>query len=503
MKNFFILLLVFVFMHTMVIAQADEDTVRRLESIVAQQQTQIEALQGRLQTLEEDTVAPQPMQVTGTNNAYAEEVVREYIKSPEAQEEGAEFGYENGRGFFVRVPDFELYLSGAIQMGVGIFENDTPDNNNVFANEVMLATDVFFYKREWHARIELNFHDAPINMFQANAAPADGIHLWDAYVEYLGMQDEFGNPLIALKVGQFHVPFSIAGQWNPTGGPTIWSPPFINGWAHGRDPGLMLWGVLSDMVEYRLSVHNGEGATTTNGSDDFLMAGNVRIYPFKKSENSDFFFHVGAIRSRDNRFHNSNDVAAASLTTPWLRPVFGGTADLDGDGSPDGADSTMGWRTGVDAGLSGMMDLGDDGINSLYVEGEFMYLTWERNFTSIGGPRCDFLRGYGASLGFVFKHNLTPEIKGAGIFPVFQFSYSDVDNTSGSDSPYDIPGQRVFTYTFGLGYSFNEHITAQFNWVMVDLDEHDAYNARSAAKNNASGSDDTEHAWFLQFTAVW
>jgi hypothetical protein len=465
MKKFFILLLVFVFMHTMVMAQADEDTV-----------------------------APQPMQVTGTNNAYAEEVVREYIKSPEAQEEGAEFGYENGRGFFVRVPDFELYLSGAIQMGVAVFENDTPDNNQAYANEVMLATDVFFYKREWHARIELNFHQTPWNMFQANAFPADGVQVWDAYIEYLGMQDEVGNPLIALKVGQFHVPFTIEGQWNPTGRLTIWATPFINGWAHGRDPGIMLWGVLSDMVEYRLSVHNGEGRTTTNGSDDFLMAGNVRIYPFKKSENSDFFFHVGVIRSRDNNLHNGNNVAAASLTTPWLRPVFGDTG-------PDQHESTLGWRTGVDAGLSGRMDLGDDGINSIYVEGEFMYITWQRDFTSVGGVRGDFLEGYGASFGFQFKHNLTPEIKGAGIFPVFQFSYSDVDNKSGGDSPYDTPGQRAYTYTFGLGYSFSEHITAQFNWVMVDLDEHDAYN--NAAKENASGSDDTEHAWFLQFTAVW
>lgn len=489
MKNScFTLLLVLALFSTLAVAQLSPDQeqrIQKLENTIEQQQQTIQALENRLQATDE-------------------KVAEEYLLSPEAEDEGAQFGYEDGRGFFLRVPNFELYMSGALQMGIAIFENDTPDDNSVYPNGVWLTTDVFLFK-DWHGRVEVNFHVWAVNMFQGPTF-ADGTQLWDAYIEYLGMRDEFDNPTLSLRVGQTHVPFTIAGQWNPNQGVTIWGTPFINGWSHGRDPGIMLWGVLSDMVEYKLGVFNGEGRTTTNATDDFLFAGGFRIYPMQKSKEPGVFFHVGAIRSRNDNVDNAG-VNAATLATPWLRSVYDQAARIDTDGvggADSGFDVTQGWKTGVDVGFEADMALGDDNVNHIRVESEFMYITWERDFAT---GRLPFLEGFGATFGFSFRHNLTPETPGAGIFPLFMISYSDVDNKNTDSTRFggEIPGQRVWTYTFGLGYAFNSHVSAAFNWVMVDLDEKDAYNVggNAAKDDRPDGSDDLEHGWFLQFTAAW
>ena len=39
---------------------------------------------------------------------------------------------------------------------------------------------------------------------------------------------------------------------------------------HGRDPGIMIHGLIADMVGYQISVHNGEGSATLNADDDFF-----------------------------------------------------------------------------------------------------------------------------------------------------------------------------------------------------------------------------------------
>jgi hypothetical protein len=499
--TWFVLLLSIILIHTTVAQMTEDEQVQRLEELIEQQQQQIQGLQQRLQALEEEPVTAQPASTTTQGGNYTEELVKEYIAGPEAQDDGAEFGYEGGRGFFIRVPNFELYMSGSVQMGLAVFENDTPDDNSIYPNGVVLMTDVYLYN-DWHGRIELNFHQFANNMFQGPTF-AEGVQLWDAWVEYLGMKDDFGNPMVALRVGQTHVPFTIEGQWNPDGGVSIWAEPFTSSWGHGRDPGIMLWGVLSDMVEYKLSVHNGEGRTTTNATDDFLFAGCIRLYPFKKSENKDVFVHIGAIRSRDNRVHAAG-IGSAQLATPWFRTVFDPIARIDtnGDGLVDtGTDGGQGWTTGVDAGISAQMDFGDD---KLYVEGEFMYITWERDFAS---GRLPFLEGFGGFIAFSYRHNLTPDVPGAGIYPLFKFSYADIDNkdTDSVRNGGQIRGQRIWCYTAGLGYAFNDHIRAEFNWVVLNLDEPDIYNGagNSAKDDRADGSDDWENAWFLQFTANW
>jgi hypothetical protein len=473
-KVLFLAVLTVFCLSSFLVAQTEEERIQKLEQLIDNQQQRIDQLQEHIQT----------------SPAKADS-----IENSDIAEEGPEVGYE-ARGFFLRVPNVELYLSGMIQMGLAVFENDTPDNNSFYPNGVSLATDVYFYQN-WHGRVEVNFHKWGTNVFQSGSGVVngDGVQLWDAYIEYLHRDNPTDNPAIALRVGQTHVPFTMEGQYGPNQGVAIWGSPYIVSWSHGRDPGLMVWGVLSDIFEYKLSVHNGEGATRLNGTDDMLLAGGFRIYPFQKSQNANTFFHVGAIRSRDDKEHRFDDIASASLVTPWGRPVFDDVFQNC---------STQGWRTGIDAAFRFDMDMGENNADNLRVEAEFMYITWERDLDSVG--RLPFLIGYGFSWSMAYRMNLNPEIPGEGIIPLFTFSYSDVDNKKSDNILGDVYGQRVYTYTFGLGYAFNKHISAQFNWVIVNLDEKDLYNGNNgnAARNDRSdGSDDLEHAWFLQFTAAW
>jgi len=451
-----------------------EARIQELEKVLQQQDQRIQQLQQR--------VADRP----------ATSVVTEYANSPAAQETKPIAGHEVG-GFFVRTPDgkLELFLSGYIQMGLAIFENDTPENNGFYPNGISLAFDMYLLEN-WHGRIQLNFHNA--YRFSDVAGGWNGVNLRDAYVEYLSSRTD---PAFNVRVGQTHVPFTIGGQYGETDGIAIWGAPFINAWSHGRDPGIMIWGRLSDMIEYKASLHNGEGANRLNGTDDFLMALGCRLYPFNYSENSNTFFHVGFIRTRDTDGDNtSGQFGSATLSPPWGRRVFGDVLAV-GD-----AATTRGWRTGVDTGFRFDAPLDPEKTSSIRAEVEFMYMMWERKLST---GRLPFLNGYGISFGLVYKMNLTPDIEGEGLWPLFEFSYSDVDNKSTNDTGLgaNIDGQRVFTYTLGVGYSFNKFVSVAFNWVVVNLDEKDAYGDVPARDDRADGSDDLEHAWFLQVTAQW
>jgi len=454
-----------------------EVRIQQLEKVIQQQEQRLQQLQQTVQTRET-------------------EVVREYANSPATQEPLLTAGYENGSGFFVRTADakFEIFLSGYLQMGLAIFENDTPDNNTFYPNGISLAFDVYMLEN-WHGRIQLNFHRGYDFAATGGGAAFDGIVLRDAYIEYMWCRD---NPVFNVRVGQTHVPFSMAGQYGETQGITIWSEPYIAGWSHGRDPGFMIWGRIEDMFEYYGSIHNGDGQNNLNHTDDFLMAMGFRIYPFRykgtdaEKGNPNTFFHVGFMRSRnaEGADNGSGNVNAATLATPWGRRVFGNY--LGGDNG-----STRGWLTGVDTAFR--YDVPMD-KNALRAELEFMYMVWERKLTT---GRLPFLQGYGITFGISYRMNMNPDIEGEGIWPLFQFSYSDVDNKSTDDLAGNIPGQRVFTYTAGVGYSFNSHISVAFNWVVVNLDQMDGYGTTAARNDRADGSDDLEHAWFLQVTAQW
>ncbi len=437
-----------------------EERIQKLEKLIQEQSERIQELQKKVGQVEQPT------------KEYTEQIVREYMNRPHAEEAASiSAGYES-KGFFIRNADgnLELYMSGFIQAGLGIFENHSFDNNSFYLNGVSLAFDLYLLK-DWHGRIQFNF------------PYSDGINLWDAYIEYIGI------PELNVRVGQFHVPFTIERQYDPQQGMSIWKESFML-WGHGRDRGLMFLGTFADMVEYKLSLMNGEG-TQTNETDEFMMAGSVRFYPFKKSENPYSFFHLGMVRSRDDTLNGSGNINSSSLFTPWGRQLFDGVA---------GTDNTQGWKTGVDVGGALDMYLDPQKVSRIRVEGEYMYITWERNFAAGRQPYVD---GIGFYLGMLYKYNLTPEIEGAGIFPMFKVSYATADNphSGGPVGVDNLPGQTMWTYTFGLGYAFNKYVSANFNWVMVDIQQTDIYGGPKT--HTGDPSDDTEHAWFFQLTAQW
>lgn len=489
MKYCVMILLTFLLMVAVTLGQAQQPTaaqerIHKLEKIIRDQNACLDDLEKQLEKSQQQS------------REYTEQIVHDYLQQPQAEEaEAINAGYES-KGFFVRSADgnVELYMSGMIQMGLAIFENNTYDNNNVYPNGVSLAFDAYFMK-SWHGRVQLNFWNLQNESFQSGKG--DAIALWDAYIEYMGI------PEVNVRVGQFHVPFTIEGQYEPNQGISIWSEPYIRSWSHGRDPGLMLLGLLNDTLEYKVSAHNGEGsARMTNNSDEMLFAGSLRVYPFTKTENANTFLHFGVLRSRDDSVHANGDINAASLYTPWGRTLF------DGAIAPIawGDDYTQGWKTGVDTGLRLDFYLDSRKIDRIWFETEFMYMNWQRSFAT---ARLPYLNGYGFTIAMLYMHNITPEIEGAGIFPMIKFSYSDIDNkhtndayeivnVNGRNIQNDIQGQRVWTYTFGLGYSFNKHVTINANWVIVEVDE----NLYGSPKKTGK-TDSMENGWFFQMTAQW
>jgi hypothetical protein len=490
MNRTFLSMLMLFLLATLVIASAQQLTpaqqerIHKLEKIIQDQNASLGTLEKQLEHSQQ--VAQQ----------YTEQIVQDYANRPHAEEAATIAAGHESKGFFIRSADgnLELYMSGFIQAGLGIFENHSFDHNSFYLNGAELVFDLYLLK-DWHGRVQFNFYTPSNNYFQDSGAVA-AITLKDAYVEYIGV------PEINVRVGQFHVPFTIEGQYGSPELISSWSESFIRSWGHGRDVGIMFLGTIDDMFEYKLSLQNGEGRKL-NETDEFLVAAGVRLYPFKKSENANSFFHVGVLRSRDNTLNATGDINATSLYTPWGRTLF--------DGVPGwGDDYTQGWKTGVDVGGRLDMYLDSQKVSRIRFEGEYMYMTWERNFDSGRLPHVD---GIGFSLGILYQYNLTPEVEGAGIFPMFKVSYATVDNKhfSGANDiqtvapgvavESDILGQTMWTYTFGLGYAFNKYVSANFNWVMVDIQQTDVYGGPK--DHTGDLSDDTEHAWFFQVTAQW
>jgi uncharacterized coiled-coil protein SlyX len=481
MKKLFFVILVFILITGQAYAQApaseQEKRIQDLEKMVQEQEKRIQQLQNRMEAEEEQSTQ-------------TDEVIAEYINRPDTQEAKINVGYEDGVGFFIRGldGDIELDISGFFQYGLAIFETNSVENNSAYPNGVYLAFDGYAY--DWvHGRLEVDFLSA--NYWQKFRGGAWNFSVVrDGYIELLGKG--FGVPEFNIRVGQTHVPFTMEGQYCENQGMTITGEPFIFAWAHGRDPGLLFWGLISDMLEWKMGLFHGDGAANGNRNDDFMMAGSLRVYPMKYSENPNTFLHIGFIRSRDPLANN------AALVTPWGRPIFG-FADTNDDGVQDtNLDWTEGWRTGVDVAMRYEAYMGEDKINLFRTEAEFMYIMWERDLDGLGVGRQPFMEGWGFWLGFLFQHNLTPEVEGAGIFGAFKFSYTDVDNRN-TDDPGLLAnplGQRIWVYTLGVGYAFNKHLVANFNWLIVNMDERTYY---GSSKRDASGGG-YEHAWALQFT---
>lgn len=460
-------------------AQTSDDRLQKLEKICEEQAKQIQELEGRLLSIDEES------------KAYTQKIVDEYLGQGVAEEDfaGITAGYENG--FFVRAAegDFEFKFTGYLQAGGGFFENNTADNNGFFLNGVRTNFDVYLYK-DWHARFSVEFSN--IGKSARFRSGTYGVALRDAYIEYLGI------PEFSLRIGQGYIPFTMRGQYAENEQMTIFNDPFIHGWAHGRDIGFMLHGIIQNKLGYKAGIFNGEGVNTANVSDDVLMAGQLRYYYCGFKENAQSFLHVGVMRNREGLVAPGN-VNSASLFAPWGRTLFSG-----GAGPTDSA--AQGWKTAVDVAFR--FDRDFEGGHNIRIESEFMYSEWQRDWDDAAAPpltgRFSWLRGYGALFGILYRHSLTPDIKGSGILMGFNFSYSDIDNKDSSHdglqpNPNNIRGQRVFAYTAILGYAFSKHVRAAFNWVIMDLSEKTYYG--TSKDNGDSGS--LEQAWFFQVTAQW
>jgi hypothetical protein len=255
----------------------------------------------------------------------------------------------------------------------------------------------------------------------------------------------------------------------------------------------MVHGVINNIFGYKAGIFNGSGINNTNASDDMLMAAQARFYFCGYDNNPNSFFHVGFLRNREE------DYSSVAMRTPWGRAFFGSSSTLATDYG-----LVEGWRSAVDVGVRFDREL--EGGHYLRVETEFMYSTWQRKFSSstYADARYTWLEGYGFLFGFNYRHCLDPDTQGSGLILGFKFSYSDIDDKNSNDpAPGNILGQRSWIYTIMLGYAFNKHISVAGNWVIVDLDEKDAYGGPKKYNNHYNGSGSLEQAWLFQVTAQW
>lgn len=388
-------------------------------------------------------------------------------------------GYESGKGFFIQDKEgnFRVDISGFIQMGIGIFENDTFENNSFYPNGVYLITD-FYLWNEWHGHLEVDFAQNHQTFGGQGFGAPTARDAWMEWMKY----NEF-----RFRVGNMRVPFTIEGQYAETQGMTIWGASFIGSWSHGRDPGVMLYGTLSDMLEYKLGIFNGDGSLVGNQSDDFLMAASARIYFNGKSKDANSFFHVGFIRSYDEF-----NFGGARLFKPWGGQIYGNAG---------AEDNTLGWRTGVDVGFAFRHNL--DTRSYVRMEGEFMYITWERAFQHNGGNALAYLYGQGIYFGITGLFNINGQDDGSGFIPALRYDYSFINNKESESrnnlANNDVPSQGAHVFTFGVGYAVNKNITFNFNWLIMELRDKTTFGGpKGPGKTDFNG--DVEHAWFLQGT---
>ena len=477
MRKHLSLMWVFLLVLAVVLPQLNADTasqeqrIQQLETLVKDQQTRIDGLQQRLNTSTEDKVAGK------------------FAKKAAADDPKIVAGYDGG--FFVRDAEenFKLNITGYMQVGVGIFENNTTANNSFYANGLYLTFDVYIYKH-WHGRLQVDF--APNHQQFFGSTSWGNPIVRDGYVEYTGI------PMFKVRAGNTHVPFSITGQYGENEGITIWGDPYLS-WTHGRDPGLLIYGTLANMIDYSVGIFNGDFSVNNNANDDFLMAGSLRFYPMKTKDgkmDKGFFIHVGGLRSRDGE-RQSNGAAGviggAATFSPWGRYIYGGN-------TPNDAAGTKGWKTGVDGGFVFKKDMGPDGKNNLRVEFEAIYFKFDRERgTWNGNQRLPALEAYSFYFGTSYFMAMG-KTKGMGIFPLFTFSYAWVGNKGSNSNLVNgkTDTQQAYTYTFGLGMAFNEHVSIAFNWIVMKLDERTTYGGPKSTAGDVSGGE--EHAWFVQAT---
>lgn len=505
MKAFTIMLIVALLLSlSFAEAETNEEHMNRLKERFKKQSEKIKTLQDKLDRAEKE------------ENVSTKEVVDEYVNKNASFEEAGIYAGYGDQGFFIRSADdtVRLHVSGWLQGGVAVFEDRAHDDNSAFLDTSAVVFDLYAYQK-FHVKFEVIFRS--YDNFPRFQDGANGvIDFRDLYIEYNMLSE------VNFIVGNTRVAFSMEGQYNENEHMSIWPAAFTYAWGHHRDPGIVIWGLLADTLEYKLGVHNGDGSGVINNSDDLLggssddmlFSASLRFFPLSKSKNAKTFFHIGVIHSRDTSFNQGpgttinggaqratgvGRVNSAFFATPWGRPVFANGVPA----APGPDDATSGWKTGESVGMRIEMYLDNAELHNIRFESEFMHMRWQRDFTEAGGNRLPWLEGFGVLAGLKYKFNyFSPDTKEAGVFALFKFSYTDVDDIGKNSSAPggEIIRQRMWVWTYGLGYTFNKHFSIQANAVVVDLKERELY---GGAVDTPRGSNNLEYGWFGEVTIQW
>ena len=436
MKKYFYLVLVLVLVCSFVQAESAEEKIQQLEA-------KIQQLKSRLDVLQDET------------REYTEDIVREYLQSPAIEDDRIAITAGYDKGFFVRDTEgtVELKISGYLQNGLEVYENNTEQNNGFFTKNARINFEAFFMK-DWHARLEVNYANNP--------------KIVHAYIEYLPMEE------LKVLVGTTVIPFSMQAVYNGWQGMTILFNPFVSSWGHISDLGVIVSGVIGNVFGYSAGLFNGVGSFAENDDDELLVAGQARLYYCGYKENSNNFIHVGVLADRADGVQGIDNAQLYGFERKTLKK----------------GEETDDWKLAIDFAFKYVAYL--EGGHSLRFEAEAMAVRWDR-----AGVRGNII-GYGATAGIQYRHCFTPDIKDSGLMLGANFCYNDIDNHGGPAMGVTYPETEALTayiYTLMLGYAFNSHIDVAVNWIIMDLDQKDG------AKDSHHNTGSLEQAWLLQITA--
>ncbi len=471
MSKFWMSFLALILAVSVVAQVSEEERINELQKKVLEQQQILQDLEQKLQEREQST------------QAYTEQLVKEYLNSPVAEEDaGITAGYD--KGFFVQSADesFMLKLNGSMAAQAGFFEANTVTNNSFRLSEARIDFHAYLFNKDWHFRARPDF--SALESGSKNV-------LRDVYLEYLGLN------CVKFRVGAWVLPFSLEVEL-ANGRRTIANAPFSS-YMPNREIGAAVFGdgipftkseALAKHLSYFFGVFNGE--ITNNKmdvNDDKMFMGQLKFFPFGNKE-AKTFLQVAALFN--NRVY-VEDAARLNLTALW-----GSHRAFGQDGVVD-VDDTNGEQMGVEVGW--MFDK-----NNFHVEGEFIWMRYCRSsdVSSVSGYKA--LKMWGVSTAITYFIPVSEKNKDMGLEPVGKISFTDIDDSEGDGSRgsntfgslSDVRGQSIWEFTVGARFHFNKHVRTDFNWTMYDLEL-----TRGVNNSDSRKGGNLIHAFLFQTYVTW
>ena len=371
-------------------------------------------------------------------------------------------GIERGKPFLKSADDnFRIEFGGRLHADFAAAEDDTRTltgpllGSQFLIRRARVDVDVTFYK--WiTAKIQTEL--------------TEGVSLKDAYLDLAFM------PELRLRVGQFHVPFSLEEFGTSDNFIDFIERSLVNELAPARDRGVKVYGdLLGGIINYQLGGFNGTGEDASDNNGDKDLAFRLALAPFRASN---LFWWKGLQFAGNVTWGNQDGSSSApgrTIGRTINRFTFFAPQTTRGERLRYGGD--LAWLIGpaslkfeYDVQTNDRDGLGPGGSNlddvtatGWYVSGTYVLTGEDKQRSGNVIPRKPFIP-FSAQSGF-------GAVEVGLRWAELSFdSDSPVNLFSSSLSPVNIPGggttaeNGAQSLTLGVNWYFNEWTRAMLNW---------------------------------------